>query len=67
MEKTLGMHFQNWLIRNKINAYDPVFVDAVDHMVENEMRRRQESLRETSSATTVSSLDPTSVDARTAA
>ena len=38
MEKTLGFHLQNWLIRNKMGVSDPMFVDAVDHTIENAIR-----------------------------
>ena len=38
MEKTLGLHLQNWLIRNKIGVTDPIFVDAVNHTIENAIR-----------------------------
>ncbi len=38
MEKSPGQHLQNWLIRNKMNVTDPMFVDAVDHTIENAIR-----------------------------
>ena len=38
MEKTLGLYLQNWLIRNKISVTDSIFVDAVNHMIENAIR-----------------------------
>jgi len=38
MEKTLGLHLQNWLIRNKIDVTDPLFVEAVNHTIENAIR-----------------------------
>jgi len=38
MEKTLGHHLQNWLIRNKMGVSDPMFVDAVNHTIENAIR-----------------------------
>jgi hypothetical protein len=33
------MFVGNWVIRNKINIYHPLFVDAVDHAFENEAER----------------------------
>jgi hypothetical protein len=68
--KSVGQALQNWLIRNKINIYHPLFVDAVDHAFENELERltlSQDRRRTISSATTDSSLDPGSAAARTAA
>jgi hypothetical protein len=38
MEKSLGQHLQNWLIRNKMSVTDPLFVNAVDHTIENAIR-----------------------------
>jgi hypothetical protein len=38
MEKSLGQHLQNWLIRNKMEVTDPMFVDSVDHTIENAIR-----------------------------
>jgi hypothetical protein len=68
--KSIGLALQNWLIRNKMNIYHPLFVDAVDHAVENELERLtlpQNRRRKINSATTDSSLDPGSSAARTAA
>jgi hypothetical protein len=68
--ESIGVALQNWLIRNKMNIYHPLFVDAVDHAFENEAKRTalsQDSRRTISSATTDSSLDPGSAAARTAA
>jgi len=68
--ESVGQALQNWLIRNKINIYHPLYIDAVDHAFENEARRLplpQARRRTTSSATTDSSLDPGSAAARTAA
>jgi hypothetical protein len=68
--ESVGQALQNWLIRNKMNIYHPLFVDAVDHAFENEFERltlRQDRRRTTSSATTDSSLDPGPAAARTAA
>ena len=68
--KSVGQALQNWLIRNKINIYHPLFVDAVDHAFENEAERltlSQNSRPTISPATTDSSLDPGSPAARTAA
>jgi hypothetical protein len=70
MVKSVGQALQNWLIRNKMNIYHPLFVDAVDHAFENELERlalSQDRRRTISPATTDSSLDPGSAAARTAA
>jgi hypothetical protein len=60
MMKSLGKTLQNWLIRNKMNIYHPLFVDAVDHAFENEVDKlslSQDTQRTISSATTGSSPD----------
>ena len=37
---SIGQALQNWLIRNKMDIYHPLFVDAVDHAFENESARK---------------------------
>ena len=68
--ESVGQSLQKWLIRNKMNIYHHLFVDAVDHAFENEARRltlSQNSRPTISPATTDSSLDPGSPAARTTA
>jgi len=56
--KTIGQALQNWLIRNKMDIYHPLFVDAVEHALENELERLMPSQdRSGGAATTDSSLD----------
>ena len=52
--QTVGQALQNWLIRNRMDIYHPLFVDAVDHAFDNELRA-YESRRSSNSATTASS------------
>jgi hypothetical protein len=66
MKHSLGQELQNWFILNKIGVTHKLFVPAVDHAIENELRRIAENQshqpfnnrRATSSATTDSSLVP---------
>lgn len=40
---TDGQRLQNWLIRNGMDVLDPLFVRAVDHTIENAVRKASAS------------------------
>ena len=43
MKHSLGQELQNWFILNKIGVTHKLFVPAVDHALENELRRITEN------------------------